>query len=190
MATTQTPDKSSDNAASAAASDAQESPRAFVVSAGFVFQAVGGIFLMGVCSVWSFTTYFSAPATHSDAHWMDNLSSALLTIGAAATLFGGVGLAGTGIGMQGERPSSGIAAALVTGLLSAVFWTIFGLYCLKTESWSGRITALLFAGVTSSLFALAIRAAILLRRFPPPPDQNVVTEEFLEEYRTRRRSRH
>ena len=88
------------------------------------------------------------------------------------------------------RSSSGIVAALVTGLLSGVFWVIFGLYCFKTDSWSGRIVSLFFAGLASSLFGLAVRAAILLRRFPPTPDQNVVTDEFLEEYRTRRRSGH
>ena len=119
---------------------------------------------------------------------MDDLAAALLTIGAAASLVGGVGLVGAGIGLQGERPSSGIVAALVTGLLSLVFWSIFGLYCFKTESWSGRIASLFFAGLASSLFALAVRAAMILRRFPPPPDQNVVTDEFLEQYRTRRRS--
>lgn len=121
---------------------------------------------------------------------MDNLAAALLTIGAAATLAGGVGLCGVGIGLQGERPSSGIAAFIVTGLLGLTFWIIFGIYCFRTDSWSGRITALLFAGVTSSLFALAIRSAMILRRFPPPQDQNVVTDEFLEAYRTQRRSRH
>ncbi|MCH7592236.1 MAG: hypothetical protein IH989_05610 [Planctomycetes bacterium] len=188
--TTQPPDESRETEETAPASEPQESPRAFAISAGFVFQCVGGVFLLGVCCVWSFTTYFSAPPTHSNAHWMDDLGAALLTIGAAATLVGGVGLVGAGIGLQGERPSSGIVAALVTGLLSLVFWSIFGLYCFKTESWSGRIASLFFAGLATSLFGLAVRAAILLRRFPPPPDQNVVTDEFLEQLRTRRRSGH
>lgn len=157
---------------------------------GFVFLCVGAVFLFGVCCVWSYTTYFNAPSTHSGGHWMDNLSAALLTIGAAATLTGGVGLVGVGIGLQGERPSSGMAAVIVTGLLGLTFWVICGLYCFRTDSWSGRITSLLFAGVTTSLFALAVKSAMILRRFPPPSDQSVVTDEFLEEYRTQRRSRH
>ena len=188
--TTQSSDKPLETSDAAPASDPSESPRAYVVAVGFVFQCVGAVLLLGVCCVWSYTTYFNTPVTHSDAHWLDNLSNALLTIGVAATLLGGVGLVGTGIGLNGERPSSGIAAASLTGLLCVVFWSIFGLYCLKTDSWSGRITSLFFAGLMSSLFALAIQAAMLLRRFPPPPDQNVVTEEFLEQYRTRRRSGH
>ena len=158
------------------------------MGAGFVFQCVGGVFLLGVCCVWSFTTYFNPPSPQPNAHWMDNLAAALLTIGAAATLVGGVGLVGAGIGLQGERPSSGIVAALVTGFLSLLFWSICGLYFFKTESWGGRIASLLFAGLSTSLFGLAARSAILMRRFPPPPDQNVVTDEFLEQYRTRRRS--
>ena len=121
--------------------DSSESARAFVTGTGFVFQCVGGIFLFGVCCVWTLTTYFNPPSTHSNAHWMDKLDLALLTIGAAATLVGGIGLVGTGIGLQGERSSSGVVSALVTGILALLFWSIFGLYCLKTESWSGRIAS-------------------------------------------------
>lgn len=113
----------------------------------------------------------------------DRLAEALLTIGVAVTLVGGIGLATAGIGLLGERPSSGRVAMIVTALTSLTYWVICALFLFKTDSWSGGLVSGTFAATTSALFALAARSATVLRQHPPPPDQNVVTDEFLRQTR-------
>ena len=176
--------------------DAQEadspSPRAFAIATGFVFQSVGMMSVLGVCCFWSLTTYFVPPDAGSGTHWMENLSgerlaSALVTIGVAVSLVGGMGLIGVGVGLQAEQPSSGWAAMIVTSILAMTYWVVCALFVFKVGSWSGGIVSGLFAAAITVLFALSTHSAGILRRFPPPPNQNVVTDEFLEQHRYGRR---
>ncbi len=168
------------------------SPRAFVVGTGFVCQSVGLVFAFGVCCFWSLTTYFVPPEAGSHEHWMDNLTgdrlaAALVSIGVAVSLVGGLGLIGAGVGLQGEQSNSGRVAMAVTGVVGLTYWVLCALFVFKTDSWSGCVISAVFAATTTALFGLATHSATVLRRFPPPPDQNVVTDEFLERHRHGRR---
>ena len=171
--------------------DEPPSATAFATGTGAVFQSVGVIFVLGVFLFWVLTTYFIPPSAEGGAHWSDDLrgdrlSAALLTFGVAATIVGGLGLIGAGIGLQGERPSSGNMAMLVTGVLMIVYWSNCALFFFGTESWIGTLLSGGFAVAGTLLFALALRSAAILRQFPPPPGHNVVTDEFLDQIRSQR----
>lgn len=175
------------------AGSSPDSPRAHVIATGHIFFSVGLVFLLGACCFWGFSSHVVRPADEPAARWADyfsgdRLPAAMLTIGVATTLIGGFGLVAVGVGLQGERPSSGPVAVVLTALMAIVYWGTCAVLIVKTGSWSYALTPAVFALASTVLFAVAVHCAAVLRRFPPPPDQNVVTDEFLEEYRKRRRS--
>lgn len=169
-----------------------DSPRAFAVRTGQLCQTVGVAFLLGACCLWSFGGRLVQKADHPPEHWTgylagDRLPAAILTIDVAATLIGGIGLLAAGIGLCGERPGSGTFAAIVNSVLSLVYWLSCAVLAVKAGSWPGSLTAAAFALVTTALLLLSLHSAAVLRRFPPPADQNVVTEEFIERHSRRHR---
>ncbi len=169
------------------------SPRAHVISAGHVFQSVGLLFSLGACCFWAFSTHLVEPADQPASRWTeylsgDRLPAAVLTIGVVTTLVGGIGLVAVGVGLHGERRGSGRTAVALTAVMAAIYWGAGILLIIKTASWSYSLAPALFALATTGLFTLAVHSAAVLSRFPPPPDQNVVTDEFLKDHLERRRS--
>jgi hypothetical protein len=162
------------------------------VRTGQLCQSVGIFFLFGSCCLWSFSGRLVEPASAPATRWADYLAgdrlpAAILTINVATTLVGGLGLLAVGIGLHGERRGSGAAACIVTGSMSL----IHGASCVALTIRAGAALAGVTAGILALfglvLFMLSLHSAALLRRYPPPADQNVVTDAFLEEYRSRRR---
>ncbi|MFQ5494268.1 MAG: hypothetical protein ACE5EX_02710 [Phycisphaerae bacterium] len=182
-------DSRPDESSSQELSDGQlPSPRAFAVGTGFVFQSVGMVFLLGACCLGSLSDRLVKPADDPGVRWVDYLRgeempAAVATIALATTLIGGIGLIGTGIGLRGERPGSGPAAVVVTTIMTAVYCWASVVLTLKAPSLAAGLTATVLALLSTGLLILALRSAWVLRRFPPPQDQNVVTDEWLDQQR-------
>jgi len=167
------------------------SPRATAAAVGYLFQSVGLVFLFGACCFWSLSSHFVRPDRSPPLRWIDHflgdrLPAAVLTVGVIATLNGGLGLIGAGIGLHGEKRGSGAAAVAVTGLLTAVYWTIAIVLAVWGDSWRQCIAPVLFALVASGLSVLALHAAAVMRKHPPPADQNVVTDDMVQSWRNKR----
>lgn len=170
------------------------SPRAFAIGTGVVLQTAGILFVVGAFCCWGLSSLVEKPAKVPETRWMDYLAgdrlpAAALTLGIVVALVGGLGMLAAGVGLQGERPSSGWIASVVTGVTAALYWVLCGVLLVKVGSVVGAIATATLGAVMSCLFALSWRSASVLRRFPPPADQSVVTEEFLEEHRRAREER-
>ncbi len=171
-----------------------DNPRAFVTGAGFVLQGAGMVCMLGACGVWLFSAFFIDHAESPVDKWTDFLHSsssaaAYITLGIATSLVGGIGLAAVGVGLQGEKASSGYWAMGVTGLMTLVYGALTVVLFLRTGHWGiGLITAALFVG-SVGLFLLACYSAGILRKHPPPEDLNRVTDDFLDAYRLKRDQR-
>jgi hypothetical protein len=161
------------------------SPRAFAIGTGFVFQSVGVVLLLGSCCFWSFSGHLVEPASQPTQQWTDhfhgdNLPIALLTVAVVTTVVFGAGLIGVGIGLQGERAGSGTAAVLLTATIAVIYWACFGSLMFLVGAIRSGILSGVFAVVASVFLFLSLVSRSVLRRFPPLPDQNVVTEEMLQ----------
>jgi len=176
------------------AAETTASPRAFAIRTGGLCQTVGLTFLFGACCLWSLSGRLVVQANQPAEHWIDYLTgdrlpAAVLTLDVAVTLVGGLGLLAAGIGLYGEKRGSGTVAAVTAGAMSAVYWASCLAFALRTGSWASSLTAAAFGVVSTLLFLLSLHSAAILRKFPPSPDQNVVTDEFLERYQRERRER-
>lgn len=174
----------------------EPSPRAFATASGFVFQVIGVILLFGSCCVWSLGRgLFATDATGQTGEtWLGafaggRLSVAVAAVSLATTLVGGLGLIAAGVGLQNEKRGSGTLALVVTGFLGVIWWTAAILSVFNTRVWGHAIIAGIFAVIATVLFFLAGHSAQVLRRHPPPKDQNVVSDEFLEEIARQKRRR-
>lgn len=170
------------------------SPRAFAMGSGFVFQTVGGILVLASCIVGGISAWAVPKASAPLLSWMDffrgeNLPSALMTVALLTSLVGGLALLAVGLGLQGERASSGRAAMIASGLMSASYTIVALAYVVIL----GRVVSALFvfalAALAALLFMLAGHSASILRKFPPPSDLNDATPELLEEFRQKRLER-
>ncbi len=173
--------------------EAATSPRAFAIGTGYLFQSVGIIFLLGGCCSWALIGYLVEQATVPSAHWTgyfltERMPAAVLTVCLAVTVIGGVGLVGVGIGLQGEQRGSGRAAVMLCCCMALVYWGATTLLAIGTDSWSYTLTAAAFGVVSILLLLLASRSASVLRRFPPPLDQHVVTDDDVTAYRNKPRA--
>ena len=95
-------------------SDAQSgdtNPRAFVTATGFVFQIVGFALVMGGCVLWGFAGFvedrLDEPInTAGDYFKSDALVATVSLACILTTLVAGLGLLGTGLGLQGTTRGS------------------------------------------------------------------------------------
>jgi hypothetical protein len=163
------------------------SPRSFVTATGYVFQIVGFVLVMGGCVLWGFAGFvedrLDEPInTASDYFKSDALAATVSLACILTTVVAGLGLLGTGLGLQGENRSSGQWALVVTGVLAAVWWGgAVTFWIISAPIWK-IIVAAFSAGAGSVLFLLAGNSARILKLHPPPDDLNVVTDEFLDKY--------
>jgi hypothetical protein len=171
-----------------------ENPRAFVTGSGFVLQVYGGLLAFSACAIWGVSAMTPTSTATPAARWTDHLTgpqsaAALLTIGLFAGFVGGLALMAAGVGMQGEKRGSAAIATAVSGLLAGVFVALSALLAFS----AGRF---LMSGAALVVGTLSIAATLLsaishqtLRRFPPPEDYHLLTEEILEDLRRRREER-
>lgn len=167
----------------------EPSPRAFATGTGAVFQSLGLVLLFGACCFWSLSGTLVERASEPAANWTtylagDRMPAAALTIGVATTLIGGIGLVGIGIGLHGERPDSGKAATVLTAVMAVIYWTLTLLLLTKGDRWLQALPSAAFGVLSTFLLMLSLQSAKVLRRFPPPADRNVVTDEFLNSRRS------
>jgi hypothetical protein len=76
----------------------------------------------------------------------------------------------------------------VAGALAVVYLASAAIF-LVDRSWGSGLVAGGLAVVTGLLTLPAMHAASVLGRFPPPPDLNDATPEFMERYRKEREER-
>ncbi len=180
-------------AAPGSSDDQPVSPRAFASGCGFVFQAVGATLFLASCCLWaSSDTVFPIEQSERGSDFVSQLRQAgsampIVTLGMILTLIGGLGLAATGIGLQGERPRSGGAGMIAAGFFTAAQATTAILLVQRSGSWAPAVVPGLLAVVGAVLFMMAGYSRQLIRRYPPPPDQSKATEEFLREVQRRPR---
>ncbi len=173
----------------------QPSPRAFATGTGFVFQIVGFGLFLGACCLWSFSGRVFQEASRTVPNWLTYLSGAeagraLATIGVVTTFLSGLGMVAAGLGLQGERPRSGLAAMIATGLPAAIQAAVCILLIRETGSWISGLVPGLLAILGLVMFLLAGHSRQILRSFPPDPNQSVVSDDFLKELARKRRDRH
>lgn len=166
-------------------------PRAFVTATGFIFQIAGLVLAGGGCCLWSASGCLqrerAVPITSVMDYFRSDARGATIgMIAVTGSFVAGLGLLAAGIGLQGERPAAGRWAVAVTALLALLWWgSGVALLFVAAELWQLGLAALL-AAISTVLFLLAGNSARILRLHPPPPNHNVVTDEFLKEYSSRR----
>jgi hypothetical protein len=174
-------------------SEPGSNPRAFAIGTGAVLQTVGTLLALGGCCLWSTSNYFLRPADVPAARWSDflfaNPIAAAWTIGMLTSFVGGIGLIAAGVGLQGERASSGRIALFVSGTMTLIFVGVALWLVIAHAAYLTAITPLALAVICGFLFALSGHSAAILKRFPPPEDLSRATPEILEEHRRRREER-
>lgn len=170
------------------------SPRAFASASGLVFQTVGAVFLLGSCGFWSLSGRIAPEARADVETWTDLLTHehaevAAMGLGLLTTFLGGIALATVGLGLTGQTRRSGTLAMIVSLAMTCVYAGIAGTLVFTANLTPSALVSGAFALMCLMLFLLAGHSASLLRRFPPPPDQNKATKAFLEEHDRQRAER-
>lgn len=172
--------------------DAGSNPRTFAIGTGAVLQTVGTLLALGGCCLWSTSNYFLRPADGPAARWSDflfaNPAAAAWTIGMLTSFVGGIGLIAAGVGLQGERASSGRIAMFVSGTMTLIFVGLV-VWLVIHAAYLAALTPLALAVICGFLLALSGHSASILKHFPPPEDLSRATPEILEEHRRRREER-
>ena len=174
--------------------DPTPSPRAFAIGTGVAFQAVGAVLVFAACVAWGISAWTapkaSTPLSNGTEFFRgEHLPSALMTVALLTTFVGGGGLLAVGVGLQGERPSSGRAAMLASGAMAACYFIIAVSYVVALGRIFSALIVFALGLLAAVLFMLAGHSASILRQFPPPADLNAATPELLEEFRQKRLER-
>lgn len=101
------------------------------------------------------------------------------------TFLGGLALVAFGIGIQGEKYGSAFWGAISAGALVLLWLVCASIWGLAAGAWLRAGLALLLAGLNAMLMLLAAYSARTLRLFPPPPDESVVSGEFVRQFEHR-----
>lgn len=170
----------------------EASQRSFAIVTGYVFNAVGLALILSTCCLLLFSGWIIAPWDSPVDRWVELLSpqrlSATLTGTALIVSFVvGTGLIATGVGLQGEKPSSAAPAMFVAGVLAGVHGAIVVLAGVQGGAWAVAGCSAVLVVVGTVLFLLAGHSRAILRQFPPPEDQNIVSDEWIANYRDERR---
>ncbi len=70
-----------------------------------------------------------------------------------------------------------------------IYWAATAVLLTQTGHWFLALPAALVGSAMLILAELARRSLHVLRRFPPPPDRNIVTDEVLDQWRADREKR-
>ena len=178
-----------------AALDPSPAPRAFVTATGYAYQLVGMIYLLTFGFYWIISGLVQAKAAVPINSVADYFApgNVLLTVTMVMILSGvagGLAMVTLGIGLQGERRWSGVGAMIVVGSLAVIGSIGAVLYIMHGPAWGRAVVAGGWSVMNTVLFLLAGNSASILKRNPPPKDQNFVDDAWLERYeRERRESR-
>ncbi len=158
-------------------------PRAFAQASGAVFQVVGPVLMLSSCCLFSLLGLIQEQVDQPIGSFQDWLTVATVPqiVGGLDVLFStiaGAMLMAVGIGLQGERPSAGRHAVIVTTLLAVGWWASFLAFILFGGRWWQILLSLLLAAGATLLFLLAGTSARTLRLHPPPPDANRATPDL------------
>lgn len=186
------PDDSSDPSSDDSRAVNETSPRAFATTTGVVFQIVGLAFLLAGGSYWVISGRLErlAPVPiDTTAAFLDpaNIILTVTTANVLTLVTGGLALAAFGVGLQGELRRSGTYAMIAAGLLTIVELVSVILFVAFGPAWIRMVVVFLLAVVNAILFLLAGQSASILKAHPPPPDQSVVDDAWLENYARNRR---
>lgn len=175
--------------------DPSPPPRAFVTATGYTYQLVGMIYLLAFGFYWVISGRVQAKASVRIDSLVDYFApgNVLLTVTMVMILSGvagGLAMVTLGIGLQGERRWSGVGAMIVVGSLAVIGSIGAVLYIMHGPAWGRAVVAGGWSVMNTVLFLLAGNSASILKRNPPPKDQNFVDDAWLERYeRERRESR-
>ncbi len=171
-----------------------ESPRAFATGTGAVCQLVGIVYMIITAIYWFASGRLHLPIRDgidnvAEYFKPENIVLAAATLNVLVGFAGGLSLAAFGIGLQGERRTGGIGALVTAALL--ILANVIGVVCCVAygPAWFAVIIFTLTAGANTIIFLLAGHSASVLKKYPPPPDQSVVTDEWIEEYHQKRREK-
>jgi hypothetical protein len=111
----------------------------------------------------------------------------LAMVNIVTTFLGGFGLLASGLGLQGEHPRSGLAGMAASGVLTIGWIGTAVAYGAWAQLWGAAAIAGAVGVGALGLFLLAGNSARILREHPPDANRNVVTDEFIEAQRQKRR---
>ena len=162
---------------------AVDNPRAFSQATGLVFQTTGLVLLLVGCCVFSLSGKLQNELDRpigSFGEWIEVASILQIVAGLdmVLTFTAGIALLTVGIGFQGNRPSVGVNAMIVTSIFAAGWWASLLAQIIWGGSWWQIVISLLMAGVGTVLFLLAGNSARTLRLCPSPPDENTDTSDL------------
>ena len=174
--------------------DGPPSPRAFVTACGYVFQVLGGLLVFAACGGWLASGLTAPAATIPAARWTDyltgpNLTAALLTLGFFTGFVGGLGLMAAGLGMQGEKKGSAMTGMMVSGAMSLAYLVLAFLLLANAQRYVFGAAVVILSLLCGGAAILAAISHSTLKRFPPPGDYNLLTEEIIDEVRRKRDER-
>lgn len=166
-------------------------PRAFATATGVVYQIVGVVYFFASAAYWLASGRLHAPAavrvdTFAAFFAPANLLRTVATANVLAAVAGGLAMIAFGVGLQGEQPRSGVGAMCTSGVLLLIA-VASAVVCAVMGAWLSLIVLVPLTLANGVLFMLAGHSASVLKRFPPPPDQSVVDDAWVEEYDRQRR---
>jgi len=168
------------------------SPRAFSIGTGYVFQTIGFVLVIGTCCLWSLSSHLIELTVLPVTDWVDrlflgNITGTIAAVDVVCSFLGGRALIAAGLGLQTEKSASGVPAMIIAGLLALVFLGSTVLLVAFERAWLPAIVTGALGIIHILLAALAGHSVSILRRFPPPPDQNIVSDEWIDAYTEERR---
>ena len=172
--------------------DGQESALAHCRIAGQWYQRIGVVMFLGAMAVWFTSGELVRPVATPAERWTDYLSGThawrgWFSVVVFSTCVGGLGLVGAGMGLSNDRRSAGRLGLATTGFLGVIYLCSTVGFATTGHVWAA-IPVAVVTMLDGFLFLTAAHCAALLKRFPPPKE-NPLTEEFLEEYRRKRDER-
>lgn len=173
------------------ANDQSPPPRAFVTTTGYAYQLVGMIYLLAFGFYWVASGRIQATApvridSVADYFAPGNVLLTVTMVMILSGVAGGLAMVTLGIGLQGEQRWSGLGAMFVVGSLAVIGSIGAVLYIIHGPAWGRAVLAGGWSAVNTILFLLAGHSAWILKRNPPPKDQNVVDDAWLERYERER----
>ncbi len=168
--------------------------RAFARWSGLVFQTVGGVLLLVSIGALCVGGLLHRSASETPTRWLDcfrgeTLPFAILAACAWFGVVGGLAVATAGLGLQAERTDAARFGVIAGTVGAAGYWAASVVLIVRGGHWVYALFPALLGLVMVLLVPLAHRSRTVLRRFPPPPDRNVVTDKVLEQWRAEREKR-
>lgn len=163
--------------------------RALVRGTGRLFQSTGIVVLVVSMAIFGVTGVLRRPVSVNAGQWLeyihgDTLPAAVLAICTLSGVVGGMALATAGLGLAAERADAAWVSIIASLTLATIHFAAAAIFVVRGHQWIAALAALIVALIMLFLSRLGCRSLSVLRRFPPRPDRNVVTDEVLEKWRS------